>query len=229
MNTRQIIAIIVLVVSGASCKKSKTVTPDPVPADSVVTPAYANYMNLTPGNYWIYEEFNLDSVNGTATPLGIFDSCYVEKDTLIAGHKYHKYWSPVYGSGTPATYSADYLVDSFGYTINSSGTIVFSAIDFSTVFRTEYHTNPAAGIIDTITITYQMGFKDYTVTVPAGTFKTSSFRKIYHLPAPTYKYGPTRDVDNMYAENIGLVKATLGFYIGTQALVEKRLLRYHLQ
>ena len=224
----QIITIsLIAIFCTASCKKEKQAAPvTPVDSNTVVT--YANYTNLKPGNYWIYQQFTLDSLHGTATALPYFDSCYVEKDTLINNINYHKYCAPVYGSGTPSSYEATYLRDSLSYTVNSKGGIIFSSLDFSTVFKTTTYSNPLAGITDTITITYQMGFKDSMITVPAGTFKTSTYRQIYHMPPPKYMFGPERDYDNSYAEHVGLVRSTLGMYAMPPTIVERRLVRYHL-
>ena len=50
-----------------------------------ITPAplvYDNYSQLKVGNYWIYQRFEVDSL-GIGTPTSVYDSCYVEKDTLI--------------------------------------------------------------------------------------------------------------------------------------------------
>ena len=222
------VTIALLILFGASCKKSKNTDPDPVLTDSALTIPYASYTKLSPGNYWIYEEYNMDSATDPGGATGIYDSAFVEKDTLIGYAWYHKYMSPV-RSGSAISYIPSYLRDSLDYTVDNYGYIMFSSIDFTHVFRTVPYTNPIAGITDTINITYQMGFKDATVTVPAGTFKTSTFRKIYNLPAPKYMYGPQRDYDYCYAENIGLVKATTGLYIFTQAITERRLVRFHVR
>lgn len=40
---------------------------------------YPNYSQLKAGNYWIYQQYHIDSLDN-ATPTTKYDSCYVEKD-----------------------------------------------------------------------------------------------------------------------------------------------------
>lgn len=68
----------------AACKKDKPIEPIPTPP---VT--YPDYSQLKIGNYWVYQHFNIDT-NGNAFPLNTFDTCYVEKDTMINGLIYYK-------------------------------------------------------------------------------------------------------------------------------------------
>src|SRR5688500_17959960 len=78
--------LLLLSLTVSSCKKEKEISPPPAKT-------YPDYSALKPGNYWIYERFDVDS-NGNATPTGIYDSCYVEKDTQINGRTYMKYVEP---------------------------------------------------------------------------------------------------------------------------------------
>ena len=203
-----------------SCKKDKkptVITPPPI--------TYPDYTVLKPGNYWIYQDYRLDSINGAAHPLGTFDSNYVEKDTVINGSTFHKYCDVAFASGT-STYNIYYLRDSLSYMINSSGEILFSSEDFTDIFKL-YTYGPNAATPDTLTVTEQMGFKDVAITVDAGTFITSAFRQIYHYPA-SYPFGPTREYDHRYCQNVGLISETTGIYNSQPSLYERRLLRYHL-
>lgn len=209
-----------------SCKKSKNNDPD-TPIDPVITPVYPNYMAMKPGNYWIYQQYLLDSANGNASAENVFDSCYVEKDTVINGKTYHKYLAAVFGGG--GTHSVQYLRDSSSYVVTERGRILFSSDDFTHIFFSKGYFNPAAGAIDTIPFTERMDHKDMQVTVPAGTFKTSTFRQEYYMPEPKYHYGPIRSYDYSYAENIGLVKATTAWYFSMPMIYERRLVRYHVQ
>ena len=207
-----------------SCKKEdKKVNPI---IDSPVV-VYADYTMLKPGNYWIYQEYHLDSVNGAAHPMGIFDSTFVEKDTTINGKIYHKYCDVVLLSGNPPQYSIFMLRDSLSYIVNSVGRILFSSTDFTSIFKV-FTFGPNAATPDTLTVTEQMGFKDAAITVDAGTFITSTFRRIFHYP-PGRRYGPTREYDYKYAKNVGVVLETSGFYEAIPDIYERRLVRYHVQ
>lgn len=221
MNKYAITAALAMV-SLFSCRKDKNTIPDPAPIiDSPVV--YPSYTKLLPGNYWIYQDYKLDSINGDAHPLGTFDSVYVEKDTIINGYNYHKYCDVDF-SGGGHTYS--YLRDSLSYLVNLEGQILFSSTDFTNVFRT-YTVGPSGVTADTVTATEQMGFKDALVTVAAGTFKTSTFRKVFHY-TPYYPYGTTREYDYRYSLGVGLVSYTNGFYSMLPEVYERRLVRYHV-
>ena len=215
-----ILLAIATAMSMHSCKKSKG-APTNIVIDSPVM-VYADYTALKPGNYWIYEEYFVDSVNGAGHPDGQYDSSYVEKDTLVNGKTYHKYCTvSLNGSG----YSL--LRDSLSYTVNLSGAILFSSVDFTDTFVNSYFYNPAAGP-DTLRYIVKMGFKDSSVTVDAGTFKTVTTRQIFFIP-PSEPYGPIRENDTKYAVGIGMIIKAEGFFSTAPSYQEFRLQRYHVQ
>ena len=216
-----------------ACKKDKnssapsTSTP-PVIDSPIVVSVYDNYTQLTPGNYWIYQDYMLDSATGAAHPQGTFDSSYVEKDTTINGKVYHKYLDvkPLSGTSHPE-YDVSFLRDSLSYTVNEQGIIKFSSQDFSHTFRS-YTYGPNSVTPDTIKITEQMGFPNASVTVEAGTFVTSTMRRILRYPS-NYRYGPTREYDYCYSKKIGLIKETTAIFDAIPQVYERRLVRYHVK
>ncbi len=218
---------VISIVFMCSCKHEKKSTVIPTPVDSPIV--YENFTELKPGNYWIYQDYLIDSVNGGAThPQGTYDSDYVEKDTVINGNTYHKFMDVAFLSG-PNSYNVYLLRDSLSYTVNSAGKILFCSTSPTAVFNTYLYANPLAGVVDTITVSEQMGFADSMVTVDAGTFKTNTYRKIYYLPLPHYFFGPTREYDRTYAKGVGLIKETTGWFIMDPQIWERRLVRYHIQ
>lgn len=226
MQARFGLFAIAIIISVFSCKKEKEDNPTPGFNDPKII-VYDDYTKLSPGNYWIYQDYRIDSVNAAAIPLGTYDSAYVEKDTVIHGSSYHKYLDAAYGSN-PAnpTYTISYLKDSLSYIVDNYGKIVFSSEDFSHVFHT-YTFGPNASTPDTLTVTEQMGFRNESITVDAGTFITSTFRKIYHFPS-SYPYS-TREYVYKYAKNIGLILETTAFYNNSTVTFERRLVRYHVK
>ena len=207
------------------CKKKKnsaTVTPPPV--DTVVV--YPDYMAMRPGNYWIYQDYQLDSATGAAHAQSTYDSCFVEKDTLIGDKTYHKYLSHDIQSGASAPYVATYMRDSAGYTLDEQGHILFASNNFTDTFRI-FYSYPSAIHDDTIKVAEMMGSRDEAVTVAAGSFVTSTFRQVWALPSST-PYGPAREKRYSYARNVGLVRYTTGFYIDWPTIKERRLERYHV-
>lgn len=214
---------IICIVALTACKKESTTTftpPTPAPPQPNTT-YYPDYMALKPGNYWIYQRYELDSANGAEHAIETYDSAYVEKDTVINQKTYHVY---KYQDAFSFETRTRYLRDSLSYTVDQSGKIIFSSEDFSNVFSS-YQFGPNASTDYTINIKEQMGFRDQTTIVSAGTFTTSTFLQIYTYPAG-YRYGPTRQYKHSYAKGIGLIRETTGFYENLPTIYEKRLVRY---
>jgi hypothetical protein len=202
-----------------SCKKDKVQAPPASPVGPTGT-SYPNFSQLKPGNYWIYQEFDIDNA-GNATPLNIYDSCYVEKDTMINGKTYFKMVRPDFLTMQPVSY----LRDSLHYLVDQSGRKLFSSQDFQSFLETKYETSPT----DTIWKgTAMMRDKNLTVVTPAGTFITSDYNRTYDL-YPNYVVTTNKIVmHKRYAENIGIVIETLPSFLSNPKNIERRLLRYHV-
>jgi hypothetical protein len=202
------------------CKKNKQNVPEEeLPALPV---AYDNYSALKVGNYWIYGLYDVDSL-GNATPLNIYDSCYVQKDTLINGRTFFKVYRPDY------TYNSGfiYLRDSLHYIVHKSGAILFSSVDFNTTFST-FHFITQLG--DTFYVsTSKMEYKNKLVSVPAGTFEASDFKQSFtYMHIPSGSFMKNRAMVTYYAKGVGIVYETLPFYSSVPSQRERRLLRYHV-
>lgn len=172
----------------------------------------------------IYTKIRIDQ-SGQETDLHETDSSYVEKDTVIGGHTFYKlrrhYDINLSGSA--------FLRDSLQYMIGPGGHIVFSSQDFYTVLSNEYAIDQPAG--DTLyKITQSMTDKDLPVTVPAGSFTTVNFQTTYvfYHAMGTEIISP-RSMNVRYAKNIGIITETEPFYSSIPTVVERRLLRYHVE
>lgn len=202
----------------ASCKKKEhqDSTPQPV--------TYASYLPLKAGNYWIYENFNLDT-NGNYTSTGIIDSDYVAGDTLVNGTTYFKWLrnNSTLGAST-------YIVrDSLHYIVDIIGAKLFSSQNFTDTFDVSYgYSSPAH--TDTIYFRYfKMDGSNVSVFVPAGTFITQDAKTTYILYPPfSNGLANPRYINLYYAENVGLVYETLQPYTSMPTYTVKKLIRYHL-
>jgi hypothetical protein len=201
-----------------SCKKKKD--EDPVPRETN-PPVYSDYSGLKTGNYWVYDEFIVDTL-GNAVPTGNTDSCYVEKDTMLHGRPYYKMLRFT-SSPVPYVY---FESDSLSYITDSYGNALFSSADFSTIFRPGYYWNSAS---DTVAFVYsKMDGSPRMLTVPAGTFSTLSMKVTYRM-YPLYSYGgPYHYAYSAYAEHVGLVVESLPMSYLVTSVKENRLVRYHL-
>lgn len=211
-----------------ACKKNKNTEPECEPTNEVVNTSYSK---LKVGNYWIYQHFIVDSLdNGTA--INTFDSCYIQKDTVINGNTYFKEFRPDYTSYEKWVYTRDslhYTIKLFpGFTFTTSTSqIVFSPTDTNRIFYRHDRTyTDSTGKVDTIvTITTKMTDTDYIKNTPAGNFKTINFKLNYkiHVGSP---FGLNIPVNTRYAKGIGIVSERLPFGNNQTYNKERRLVRY---
>ena len=82
----------------------------------------ALYSQFKVGNYWIYQDYSIDSL-GTESGFGRIDSIYISKDTLINNVQYFVFVGGFYGNSLYPRYQRD----SLGYIVNEKGTKLFSA------------------------------------------------------------------------------------------------------
>lgn len=205
-----------------SCKKDKTEQPvNSTPSTKV----YDDYTAVKQGNYWIYQHYTLDSINGAEHAENSFDSCYVTADTIINGNTYHHTITVNISQSSTIPIGNNIFRDSLSYVVNHNGEIQFSSEDVYRVFRS-FAFGPNYATLDTMQVTEIMGFINTPITVPAGTFTTSSFRRIF-----SYKTLNKKQVEYRYsyAKNIGLVRYTTGIYFGAPMVLENRLVRYRVQ
>lgn len=202
-----------------SCQKET----DNSPITPVSETTYPDYSCLKVGNYWIYEQYDIDSL-GNAVTKNVFDSCYIEKDTIINNQTYLKMVRPKPYQTNQQDIS--FLKDSLHYIINAGGKILFSSEDFSSVFESVYM---IAGPGDTICkMKKQMADKNLSVTTPAGTYTTSDARETYSMYPNWSIAGNKRIRHTRYAEKIGIVVETLPFFSTNPKYIERRLVRFHL-
>jgi hypothetical protein len=187
---------------------------------------YPDYERLQVGNYWIYQRFVIDSL-GNATPTDVFDSCYVEKDTLIHGNNFAKITKPWPWGTTSQKKVNEYLRDSLHYLVDPSGMVWFSSVDYSTVFYSYTSIIPTIG--DTVyTVNVKMDDKDLLISTPAGEFITCNYKASYKLYPPFIIVSNPRFTHKRYAKDIGLIVETLPFFASIPTTTERRLVRYFL-
>ena len=215
--TKFIVPLFIAITCLFACKKEKQKEDEKV---------YPNYSQLKVGNYWIYQRFEIDTF-GRETALNQYDSCYIEKDMLINGKTYFKLVSPYV---IPPTTESSYLRDSLHYIVNSSGQILFSSEDYTTIFYSGFITYD---ITDTLTdticqILWKMETTPLTVSTPAGTYSTLNVKHTYLMYPNWAQAGNPRYLNHRYAKDIGMVQETLPFFASEPNYTEKRLVRYHL-
>lgn len=222
MNIIKALAAI-LCIGIASCKKPKDATPPSVPTEN--EPTYDNYSALKAGNYWVYQRYIFNANTDSSAPQNQFDSCYIEKDTLINGKTYFKHCTRSYYA--PQDISVSFLRDSLSYIVNSSGSILFSSEDFSTIFY-EAAFGPNGATPDSMRVSRRMASGSGSITVPAGTFNALAHVTTYHYP----ENDPRIDVvlNRWYAKDIGMVLDNEFFYSAQPHIRhQQRLVRFHIE
>jgi len=209
-----IIAIILI----SSCKKEEETPPPPPPIKS------PDYTPLTIGNYWVYNNYSIDSLNNE-TLLPNIDSLIVDRDTVIGGHTYYiiegiKYpMSQNWGIVRIVRDSADCLVTNKGH-------ILFSSSNFSDILREKIEILNS----DTLYILqYKMEKLSGSIDVPAGTFNNIyNYKGTLYTKVPNSVVDNPRYLDNYYAPDVGEVLNTW-YFLSLPTTYQKRLVRYNIQ
>lgn len=207
--------LLVLSILFYSCKKEDD--------QNQVFGGYVNYSTLKVGNSWIYQIYDVDS-SGNSTPRNEYDSCYVEKDTIINSNTYYKVVKPNINYNEPFIY---YLRDSLHCIVNSSGKILLSSWEFQSNIYENYWTTETNDTI--LHVAIKMGDQNFIVSTAAGNFSTVNAKETYTInPKFTYPGGSIRYRNVRYSPNIGIVTEILPFYLSKPNYYERRLVRYHL-
>lgn len=193
---------------------------DPKEDDPEVT--VSGYSQLKVGNYWIYQEYTIDSALTTETPTTVFDSCYIKNTFTIRGNTYYQ----ISISNGITSFSYRSLRDSADCIVDQNGYVEFSLHNFSTPLYTYYQVlNPG----DTASkIVVQMKDKGAATIVPAGTYTTINSQMHVHMYPPYQMAGIDRNSNRKFSENVGIVSQTKLFSTGNSNYTELRLVRYHL-
>lgn len=193
-----------------SCKKTDDSLSTTVNNSGNTAVDNSSYTPMSVGNYWIYQEYNIDSV-GNVTQSSTVDSTVISKDTLINGKKYfrfdkYEYYSKV---ASPNLIDITYYRDSSKNLINSEGKIMFSELNLSdTLYR---KTEIMQG--DTLYwMTCKMEKTVDNVTTPSGIY--SNLLNFKNTVKRNTKFTPIKEIsynNNFYANNIGKVLYSYGF------------------
>ena len=212
---RKFIALIMAVSFLSSCKKEED------------TIAKVSYLPLNVGNYWIYQEFMIDT-SGNETANSIIDSVIINRDTIINRKKYYVLEGNYpYPDGYQREI-VENLRDSSGYIVNQNGTVRFAENDFTDTIAYRAEINIYDNNDTLYVLTYQMERINNPITVPAGTFEVLNYKGtvVTSLNTPGINY--PRYLNCYYAKEVGNVLYTY-FYINSPKYFEKRLLRYNVK
>jgi hypothetical protein len=212
---RKFIALIMAVAFLSSCKKEE---------DSITK---FSYLPLNIGNYWIYQEFMIDT-SGNETANSIIDSAIINRDTIINRKKYYVLEGNYPYPNRYQRGIIEILRDSSGYIVNQKGTVLFAENNFKDTIAYRAEINIYDNNDTLYVLTCQMERINNRVTVPAGTFEVLNYKGtvITSMNTPGIIY--PRYLSSYYAKGIGKILYTY-FYFQSPNIYEKRLIRYSVK
>lgn len=182
-----------------------------------------NYMPLQIGNYWVYKNYDIDSV-GNETDLNKIDSVIIKRDTIINTKQYFVLEGTNYPFRNGKWGIIEIIRDSAGCIIDHNGKVKFSPNNFADTLASKIDTLYG----DTLDIqTYRMEKITNLVTVPAGEFSVLNFKGTVVTPLKNPGIQNPRYLNNLYANHVGRVLETY-FFLSSPIISEKRLYKYHV-
>ena len=204
----------------SSCKKeemnnnescSPTVNPD--------------YMPLTIGSFWVYEDIKIDSL-GNELSLNNRDSMWVAYDSVI-NNKTYAAIKGVYSPFNMPT-SPDSIImllrDSSGYLVDHTGKIEFAAPKLTDTIDSGISMNGSDTLFEWH---QQMDPIVQSITVQAGTFNTLDFQTTFFSYLIVVPPNPRINHKHM-AENVGIIMETYSYASQKNSHIEKRLVNYYI-
>tara|TARA_B100001109_G_scaffold243092_2_gene228602 strand:+ start:2116 stop:2754 length:639 start_codon:yes stop_codon:yes gene_type:complete len=203
-----------------SCKKDEENT---VQVETQNTPISPNYFPLEVGNYWVYENYSVDT-SGNETNLNKQDSVRVIRDTMVNGNRYFY----MYGKEYPTNYEdRGWFRDSSGYLVSLGYQSKLNFVNFSDTLD-DFINYTSNG--DTLQYTfYMLHLPEIKTIVPAGEFAVIDYlgTTITSVEALQKLYDYPRYSHQQYAENVGKVFQSF-HYSASPNHIEKRLVRYRI-
>lgn len=188
-----------------------------------------NFMPLAIGNYWVYENYHIDSLK-QEKKLDFIDSIGVNRDTVIDGVKFYILSGLREFPGFDKLGDLYILRDSLGYLINELGEISFSSSNFNDILHTWILQTSNNDTL--LKVTYKMFEYLDSVEILNNKYKVLNYQgnvTVYNSSTNDIWY---RDYTNKYyASNVGVVYESF-FYIGGHGknndYYVRRLKRYNV-
>ena len=215
MQTK-VILFLVLLLSIVSCKKDEEIIEEITPI--IEEESTESYSQLEVGNYWVYQRFAVDKETGEVSELNIFDSIYVETDTIINDHQYHILRGSWFGHNFGRAYRNDGV-----NLINPDDKIFMTTRNIFDTLSIQQSVSSAN--IDSVYFT--LTNYEENLETPAGTFYSAhQYERVFFLNPQSFNHDYlTRYDTEYYTKDIGVVKYT-SFFASEPVDLEMRLIRY---
>ena len=207
--------LIMLIATLASCKKEKE--DDFTPSASRATLPISMFSYLVPGNYWVYERRQVDSLDVPMTANVYIDSLFVTGDTLLNGITYAVIREARNGILTQVN---RLWRDSADCIVSPEHAIIFCSATFNQVIYT--HTQPF------LQTDYSVSSAMVPLSVPAGDFSAFVFLGEWtsfdpYPVIPEWKYPRA-----YWAYGVGRLKWYVHYMVSPIAF-RHELIRYHIE
>jgi hypothetical protein len=229
------IKLLMLGIAGASllvsCKKKNQIQEEYLTQNNQT---HANYMPLKDGNYWVYQQKNVDTLGNTTGTNLTLDTITVLGDTII-NNKTYKYLKSSRSFSNGSNYN--FLIGIPQFIRKENGEIfspgnltencIFSLSRDTLVNQGCFIANWAPNC--RYKLSKFMANTTTSVNIPFGTFSTYNAKELtisnIQNEWPFWKNKRYRDFQ--CAKNIGLIRSTTFFVSGTSTMVYE-LVDYHL-
>jgi len=213
MKKSALMIIIAGLMAFASCKKD-----EPTEIPETQQTSVMDYLPLTPGNYWVYEQNYYDSSGNVLNQTWGNDTIVVISDTMVNSLTYHRIVEHNFIGF--ARVDTSFYRDSSDCIVNKKGNIIFRLTPNS-IFTYYPEMDTLLYFID-----YSLAAQSSAITVPAGTFDCLDFQGSLYRHEDNYSVPYL--FHNHYCENIGLVKKTR-LFLANLDRIEFNLISYHVQ
>jgi len=189
--------------------------------DSPKIPDPPDYFPMTPGSFWVYNCYEIDSL-GNESLFIENDTARVIGDTLINGNTYRIFSDRRYITGSP--FENFFYRDSLGYIVNENGDIKFARDNLQDTLQAYYHMGDS-----TIFVFTRMSDYQGEVVLPGGAYDSLMNHVMYITEEPSSHL--IRTLDCLYAPNVGRVlrqSLYVTFYKSQKIYYEQRLVEYYI-
>lgn len=177
----------------AACRTDEddVAAPQPAPTPPLEV---ASFSNLAVGNYWVYQQYSVDSADNVIQTLSV-DSFFVTGDSVVNGETY-----AIVHRNTLSPIGTELWRDSAGYVITADHEVVFCADPLDQLIYTEVR-GPVGVQLD-----YTVYSTPESITVAAGTFSTLKMQAEITSIGGFPEMADWRRPRSYWAEDIGRVR-----------------------
>lgn len=212
--TIRVLFILTIMATLAACQRDDEALPPSQPPQGMDVAAFSE---LSPGNYWIYQKYKVDSTDQVLETLFV-DSIFVTGDTILNGETFAVIRRSMDGAPPGLPY---FWRDSADCLITSDHRVLFCADPLDQVIYT-LDQGPVGVLLD-----FSVSSIPESVTVPAGTFSTYCMRSEITSIGGFPEQPDWKQLRSNWAAEIGRIRYYEFYYLFPFGY-RYDLIRYHI-